>query len=232
MTKPTMHRTLSKDLIAEPIVMPPHAGAPGHEFLDASLRDMTGVLHSRLRLSKHEPHTLTNENSPGWTCLKAASQQRRKLQAEIRTKKLEHPHRKIRRFGDQGMGDHVVFTDFMARGGVHGSKEANIHKDLGKGGPFMIPTSAKGDVETLKAMNHIYGEHPRRSYYSDNAEPLENAAIRAGLKSELSAPGVSQTNGLIESANQTVISGRPGDSCATPGCPLVGGHLLVLVIVY
>ena len=74
--KTTMPSVLSKDTSVDPIVMPPHPDAPGHEYLDASLRDMTGVLHSRLHLMTHESHTVTNEHSPCWVCLKAASQQK------------------------------------------------------------------------------------------------------------------------------------------------------------
>ena len=92
----------------------------------------------------------------------------------------KHPRRKIRKFGDQGTGDHVTFTDYMGRGGVHGAKNAYVHYDLGAKGLYMIPTSAINDVQTLKAMNHIYGEHPRKCYYSDNSKPLENAATMAG----------------------------------------------------
>lgn len=87
--RPNMHGVLSKDTSIDPIVMPPHPDAPGHEYLDASLRDMTGVLHSRLHLMTHE--SLTNERSPCWLCVKAASQQKRKSQAKFRNKQLEHP---------------------------------------------------------------------------------------------------------------------------------------------
>ena len=69
----------------------------------------------------------------------------------------------------------------MKRGGIHGSKNAYIHLDLRTQSIFMVPTSAINDLETLKAMNHIYGDFPRNSYRSDNARPLSNAAILAGL---------------------------------------------------
>ena len=75
---------------------------------------------------------------------------------KFRKKQVQHPTRKIRKFGDQGAGDHVVFSDYMKRGGIHGSKNAYIHLDLRTEAIFMIPTPAISDVETLKAMNHIY----------------------------------------------------------------------------
>ena len=68
MTKQTMHSVLSKDTSVEPIVMPPRPDAPGHEHVDASLRNMTGVLHSRLHLMTHESQTVIKEHSPCLVC--------------------------------------------------------------------------------------------------------------------------------------------------------------------
>ena len=84
----------------------------------------------------------------------------------------------------------------------------------------MVPTPAISDLETLKAMNHIYGDFPRNSYRSHNARPLMNAAILAGLTSEKSAPGVSQTNAQAETTNKTAISGTRRLLCNSglPAC--------------
>ena len=51
-----------------------------------------------------------------------------------------------------------MFSDYMKRGGIHGSKCAYIHLDLRTEAIFMIPTPSISDVETLKALNHLYGE--------------------------------------------------------------------------
>ena len=68
----------------------------------------------------------------------------------------------------------------------------------------MVPTKAIRDIETLKATNHIYGDHSLQNYYSDNAKPLRNAAIMAGLTPEQLQPGVSQTNAYAETTTKTV----------------------------
>ena len=61
----------------------------------------------------------------------------------------------------------------MKRGGIHSSKNAYIHLDLRTDAVFMVRTPAISDLETLKAMNHIYGDFPRNSYRSDNAKTTD-----------------------------------------------------------
>ena len=101
----------------------------------------------------------------------------------------------------------MIVPDYMGVGGVHGARNAYIHRDLRTNNMFCVPTQALSDIETLKALNHIYGDHPRRGYYSDNAKPLMNAATLAGLVPSSSLQGVSQTNGLIEVTNRIVLNG-------------------------
>ena len=62
------------------------------------------------------------------------------------------------------------------------------------------------------------------NYYSENAKPLGNVAIRAGRKSELSAPGVSETSGRIESVKTKQSSPEPDVCYATSVCRRVGGR--------
>ena len=81
-----------------------------------------------------------------------------------------------------------------------------------------------------KAMSHIYGEHPRQNYYSDNARPPKNAAILAGLTPEKSQPGVSQTNALVDITNNTLISG-PRRLLCNAGLQHAGGNMPGQVIV-
>ena len=44
----------------------------------------------------------------------------------------------------------MVFSDYMKRGGIHGSKNAYIRLDLRTQAIQMVPTPAISDLETLK----------------------------------------------------------------------------------
>ena len=70
-----------------------------------------------------------------------------------------------------------------------------------------VPTSKQDGKQTTEAMRHILGNHPRRSYYSDNQRCLSNGAKLCNLKPEFSLTGISQTNSIAEANNKTIISG-------------------------
>ena len=98
-------------------------------------------------------------------------------------------------------------SDLHGRGGVHGARNLYCQKDLATGRIDAIPTQKQDDEQTLAAFMHILGDLPRRSYYSDNQRCLKNAARRCGMTTENSLQGVSQTNGVAEANNKTIISG-------------------------
>ena len=84
MTRVTRHAILKPD---DPIVMGPTDETNGHDSLDASLRDMTGVLVSRLHNLTHCSKMVTNANIPCWKSIKAAPHQKRKYNATIKETK-------------------------------------------------------------------------------------------------------------------------------------------------
>ncbi len=176
----------------------------GHDFLDMTLRDMRGVLHTTIHQLTHARDFLDTSRMPCWTCTKVGSRQKKKFQAQFRKAADKHPKRLIQKFGDLGTGDHVAMTDFHGRGGVqgdvHSSGPAYQH-------PLRHTDVKKDDEQTLKAINHIYGNDPRRRYYSDNRRALRNAAEMAGMQHESCLPGIHQTNGIAESNNRSILSG-------------------------
>lgn len=52
--------------------------------------------------------------------------------------------------------------DKMGHGGVHGAKDTYNHVDLRSTNKCAIPVSAKDNMQTLKALNQIFGDYPVR----------------------------------------------------------------------
>ena len=52
------------------------------DLFDANLRDMTGMRYADSHVLTHEAKNLTNEQTPCWTCQKAATRQLRKYSDE------------------------------------------------------------------------------------------------------------------------------------------------------
>ena len=214
--KPEYHSIMSpKDAVLAP---PDRQAEDPMDFLDAYLRDMTGVLYTTRHFLTHGAED--GKKRPCWTCDKAGSRQRKKFQLKFKRQQDKHPRRVISKFGDHGTGDHAKITDFYQRGGVHGAKELYTHVDVRTECTFAFPVAKKDDEQTLKAINHIYGNHPRRRYYCDNAAPLTNAVFMAGLQVETSTPGISQTNGVAEANNKTILVGTRRLLCQAglPAC--------------
>ena len=129
-------------------------------------------------------------------------------------------HRKVTGLGDQLTGDYAVMSDLCGRGGVHVARYLYTQKDIGVNKIGCVPTSKQDDKQTTEAMRHILGNHPRRSYYSDNQRCLSNGARLCNLSPEFSLTGISQTNAIAEANNKTIISGTRKLLCnsGSPPC--------------
>ena len=66
----------------EPIAMAPSDKDVGHDFLDMTLRDMTGFLHTTKHQLTHARDFLDTSRMPCWTCTKAGPRQKKKFQAQ------------------------------------------------------------------------------------------------------------------------------------------------------
>ena len=108
----------------------------------------------------------------------------------------------------------------MARGGVHGAKHLYCQIDLATDDMDCIPISSQNDKQTTAAMRHMLGDHPRRNYYSDNAKPLQNGAKACNMVAECALVGISETNGIAESNNKTILTGARRLLChaGLPAC--------------
>ena len=139
---------------------------------------------------------------------------------KIRTSQVKHAHRNLNKIGDQITGDYVTITDMFGRGGVHGGRHLYVQKELGADRIDAVPTSKQDNAQTTAAMMQILGSLPRRNYYSDNQLCLINGARANGMNTENSLQGVSQTNGVAETTNKTVVSGTRKLLCQAglPAC--------------
>ena len=80
-------------------------------MLDANLRDMTGMRYADSELLTHDAKNLTKEQTPCWTCQKAATRQLRKYSEKFRVEQKKLQHGFDNKVGDQITGDYVVITD-------------------------------------------------------------------------------------------------------------------------
>ena len=192
---------------SEPCNATPTDSDVGIKLLDKSLHDITGMLYETSHFLTHDADRLTRNNTPCWTCTRAATRQQRKYSEVFRKNLIRYQHRNVHNSGDQITGDYAVMSDLHGRGGVHGARNLYTQKDLGTGRIDAYPTSKQDDEQTTAAMKHIIGDLPRRSYYSDNQRCLRNGARACGMTTECSLQGISQTNAIVEANNKTILSG-------------------------
>ena len=178
------------------------------------------MLYKDAHLLTHDASWLTNIKKPCWTCRRAATRQKRKYQFQFTPVREKMSHRKVTNIGDQITGDYAVMSDLCGRGGVHGARYLYTRKDIGIKKIDCVPTAKQDDKQTTEAMRHILGNHPRRSYYSDNQRCLSNGAKLCNLTPEFSLTGISQTNAIAEANNKTIISAtrKPLCNSGLPPC--------------
>lgn len=202
--KPQYHKAPTENT---PSAYPPALDTVGIDLLDANLRDMTGMRYADSHFLTHDAKNLTKAQTPCWTCQKAATRQLRKYSERSRVKQKKLEHRFANKVGDQITGDYAVITDLNGRGGVHGARNLYTQKDILTGKIDCVPTKKQDGKSTTIAMMHILGDLPRRDYFSDNQACLNNGARLCNMNPEESLVGVSQTNGIAEANNKTILSG-------------------------
>ena len=94
--KPDYHATKGQD---KETVMPPGMDALGHDFLDSTLRDMTGFSLRTSHMLTHDPDRFPKGVEPCWTSLEVGTRQIRKYQSKCKKKQDEHPKRTIQMLG-------------------------------------------------------------------------------------------------------------------------------------
>ena len=69
------------------------------------------------------------------------------------------------------------------------------------------PAKKKSAEDIMEAVNHFKGSETIKRWYSDGAPELHSVCRKLGIRHDVSNPHRSETNGLIERTNRTVIEG-------------------------
>ena len=81
----------------------------------------------------------------------------------------------------------------------------------------VYPVPPKRAEDTVVVLSHYRGAHTIKLLYSDGAAELSRSCNTMHICHEMSQPGVSQSNGIIEGTNQDVQIG-------TASCLLLAGR--------
>ena len=91
--------------------------------------------------------------------------------------------------------------------GIDDSREALVIRDLFSGMFQVYPVQPKGCEDTVAAVQQFKGEYSIKRFYSDGAHEFRAMCRQLGITHEVSTPGASQNNGIIERTNQEVEIG-------------------------
>lgn len=176
------------------------------ERVTKTLRDIAGELNTLKHTFLHSYKFKKQGTDKCDICVKAGTRAKRKRIQKKAIMASPKTKRRITSFGDVGPGDSITMTADGWKTGVGGFRYLHTHYDLLTESKYAIPVKKLNGMDTLRAMNFIYGDFPRRIYRSDNWKSLENAAKAIGLVHEPSQPGQGETNGVIEAVNGSIES--------------------------
>ncbi|MEC8429315.1 MAG: hypothetical protein VXZ35_12845, partial [Pseudomonadota bacterium] len=163
------------------------------------------------------------------TCGHGDSKETRRLKAEAKSWKHQLTHlpknpycwscvlgkltkKRARKKGDLEdgaveFGEKVTCDDIISAGvseGLGGETVGKHFLDLGTGWHDLYPTASKSKVDAIQSMQHFAGEKDEiKSFYTDNAKEITEAAAILGWRNPTSTPYRSHTNGKIERENRT-----------------------------
>ena len=123
---------------------------------------------------------------------------------EINVDKLDD----VKNFGDLVTSDSVFAIKRNSTSAArHGDTTALVIRDKGTGWIGAYPSKRKSAEDIQTAVNSFKGSETVKRWYSDGAPELHSVCRTLGIRHDTSNPHRSETNGLIERTNRTVIEG-------------------------
>jgi hypothetical protein len=106
----------------------------------------------------------------------------------------------------------IITLDYLYSGscrtvGLGAERECFVIKDMFTGILHGFPTESRSAMCVGDCIKFFTGRRKIQQIYSDNAPEFLKAVKMLGIVHETSAPGVPQTNGIIERSNQLLIGG-------------------------
>ena len=111
-------------------------------------------------------------------------------------------------FGDLVTSDSVfaIKRNPTSLAKVHGTT-ALVVRDKATGWIGAYPAKRKSAEDITEAVNNFIGSDKVKRWYSDGAPELHATCRKIGIRHDMSDPHRSETNGVIERTNRTVIEG-------------------------
>jgi transposase InsO family protein len=89
----------------------------------------------------------------------------------------------------------------------HGDTTALVTRDKATGWVAAYPSKRKSAEDVMEAVNNFKGASTIKRWYSDGAPELHTVCRKLGIRHDKSDPHRSETNGVIERTNRTIIEG-------------------------
>jgi len=86
--------------------------------------------------------------------------------------------------------------------GINDECEALVIRDVHSGMIHVYPVPSKNTELTIEALQHFRGTRQVKLLYTDGAKELRAACRQLSITHEVSTPGQSQNNGVIERTSQ------------------------------
>ena len=89
----------------------------------------------------------------------------------------------------------------------HGDTTSLVTRDKATGWVAAYPSKRKSTEDIMEAVNNFKGSQPIKRWHPDGAPKLHAVCRKLGIRHDTSDPHRSETNGLIERTNRTIIEG-------------------------
>jgi len=122
------------------------------------------------------------------------------------------PHEKVsddpKKFGDLVTSDSVFAIKRNSTNPARVNETTTlVVRDKATGWLAAYPAKRKSAEEILEAVNNFKGSETIARWYSDGAPELHSVCRKLGIRHDISDPHRSETNGLIDRTNRTLIEG-------------------------
>ena len=172
-----------------------------------------------------DDHYLTHlPKHPGCTACNNCKVQRKHCRDKVKAKKRKHEQTiKLhvtpkegtetsldttpKKFGDTVTSDSIFVIRKNLGTSRTGDTTALVIRDRGTKWTMSYPAKSKSSDEVKEAVQDFKGAENVQLWYSDGAPELHVACREVGIRHDTSDPHRSETNGVIERTNRTVIEG-------------------------